>query len=578
MYIDIVPNRASPPAILLRQSVRDGDKVRKETLANLSHLPLESARAIQAVLRGEPLRSGSESIEKVRDRALGAVQAVRTTMRRLALDRLLAARASQERSLVLGMVAARILMPGSKLATARSWGTTTLPEELGIQKATEDDLYRAMDWLLGRQEAIENALAARHLRDGAMVLYDLSSSYFEGEGCPLAKRGYSRDGAPGTLQVNYGLLTDDVGRPISVSVFPGNTTDSTTVMEQARKVKERFKVQDMVLVGDRGMITKKQIGELATLEGLDWITALKSADIASLIDDKTIQMDLFDKATFSEITHADYPGERLVACFNEDLKKRRAHKRAELIAATRVLLDKVVQRVVSQAGGKYKLDTPDKIGVAVGKIIAKHKVGKHFKYIIGDKKFEYAVDQEKIDHEARVDGIYVIRTSLTAEQRLAADAVRDYKRLTRVERAFRCFKMVDLKVRPIHHFAEPRVRSHILLCMLAYYVEWHMYQAWQNLLFCDSELDVNRPVRDPVAPAEPSASARAKAKTKRTPDGRPVHSFSSLLRDLGTITRSTCRVPGSSQGSSTFELDTLPSPLQREALALVEAITMYPVE
>ena len=572
MYVEIIPNRSSPPAILLRQSTREGEKIRKTTLANLSHLTIEQARALQAVFRGETLAAPGAAIEKLSDRQHGAVEAVRITMRRLGLDSLIDPRPSRQRNLVLAMVAARIVMPRSKLATARSWGTTTLPQEMGVAGATEKDLYAAMDWLATRQESIEERLAARHLKEGGMVLYDLSSSYFEGEACELAKRGYSRDGCPGTLQVNYGLLTDDEGRPVALSVFSGNVADSKTFMAQVKKVQTTFKLKEMVIVGDRGMITKAHVTEMSQMEGVDWITALKSGAIRALVEDTSIKMELFDKMNLFEITHPDYPGERLVVCRNTELAKRRAHKRAELIEATRKKLDEVRERV-----GNGKPRGKAAIGVAVGKIVNKYKMAKHFVLKIESRAFSYELDQANIDDEARLDGIYVVRTSVRKEKVSPDDTVRNYKRLTRVERAFRCYKTVDLKARPIHHYAAPRVSAHLFLCMLAYYVEWHMQRAWRGLLFSDETLDEHRLDRDPVAPAKPSESAKRKAKTKKTPDGQPVHSFTTLLGELACVVRSTCRAPALGKSAPTFEFDTTPSVLQRQALDLVRALPVYPV-
>lgn len=572
MYIEIIRNRSSPPAVLLRQSTREGDKIRKTTLANLSHLTLEQARTLQAVFRGTNLVAPDAAIEKISDRQHGAVDAVLTTMRRLGFDALLASRPSRERSLVAAMVAARILMPRSKLATSRSWDTTTLPQEAGISGATEKELYAAMDWLVEHQDAIEQRLAKRHLTDGGMALYDLSSSYFEGETCELAKRGYSRDGRPGTLQVNYGLLTDDNGRPISLSVFPGNVSDSKTFMSQVEKAQKSFELKEIVIVGDRGMITNAHVSTMAAMEGVAWITALKSAAIRRLVDDKSIEMTLFDQRNLFEIAHPDYPGERLVACRNNELAKRRAHKRQELIEATKVKLDEIREQVKS---GKRRGNA--KIGVAVGKVVNKFKVAKHFVLNIESRAFSYELDLNRIEEEARLDGIYVIRTSVTKEKATPDESVRNYKRLTRVERAFRCYKTVDLKARPIHHHLDNRVRAHLFLCMLAYYVEWHMQLAWRSLLFSDEELDQDRLSRDPVDPAEPSISAKKKARTKKTPDGQPVHSFSTLMGALACLCRSTCRSPSLGGDAPTFELDTLPSDLQRRALDLLRALPTYPV-
>jgi transposase len=429
-----------------------------------------------------------------------------------------------------------------------------------------------MDWLADQQEAIEKRLAARHLKEGGLVLYDLSSSYFEGEACVLAKLGYSRDECPGTLQVNYGLLTDEEGRPVALSVFAGNVCDSKTLMPQVKKVQSTFGIKEMVMVGDRGMITKALVKEMAGMDGVEWITALRNASIRDLVEDKTVEMTLFDDRNLFEVTHPDYPGERLIACRNIELAKRRAHKRHELIEATKKKLDEIVERVK-----KGKLKGKARIGVAVGKVVNKHKVAKHFILNIESRLFTYEVDKVKVDAEARLDGIYVVRTSVELEKCSPEDVVRNYKRLTRVERAFRCYKTVDLKARPIHHYAEHRVRAHLFLCMLAYYVEWHMQLAWRPLLFSDVELDDDRLVRDPVAPAKASESAKKKARTKKTPDGGSAHSFATLLDELACIVRSTCRAPALGEKAPTFEIDTTPSALQRQALDLVRALPVYPV-
>jgi len=567
MYIAIVPNRSSPPAILLREGYRAGGKVKNRTLANLSSLPMDQVEAIRAVLRGEALRPIDELFEITASAHHGHVQAVRAAMDRLGFDRLLAARPSRERDLVCTMVAARIVAPHTKLATTRWWQTTTLAEDLGVRDASEDDLYAAMDWLLARQGAIEQKLALRHLTPGSLVLYDLTSSYFEGTTCPLARLGHNRDGKKGKLQVNYGLTTDRRGCPVAVAVFEGNTADSATLTAQVQKLREGFGIATLVLVGDRGMISQRSIDEeLSEIDGLAWITALKSERIRALIAGGGLQLGLFDARNLFELSHADYPGERLMACRNAELQKLRTHKREALLQATEKELEKVRAMVA-----RGRLRGRDQIGVRVGKVVNKYKVAKHFMLEIADDRFVFARREEQIAAEAVLDGIYVIRTSLPAEQMSAEDTVRSYKALSDVERAFRSLKTIDLKVRPIHHRLADRVRSHIFLCMLAYYVEWHMREAWRPLLFADEDQAAKR-TRDPVAPAKRSAGAETKALTRKLPDGSLAHSFRTLLEHLATIVRNTCRTPAAKATAATFQIVTTPSPSQRRALELIDAI------
>ncbi len=561
MHIHIVPNRGSPPTVLLRESFREGAKVSKRTLANLSALPAAQVDAIRAVLRGEELRPLGHSLEITASRAHGHVQAVSATMRRLGLASLLGSKPSRERELVLAMVASRIIAPHTKLATTRQWHTTTLAEDFGVTEADEDDLYAAMDWLLERQDTIQKKLAARHLSAGGLVLYDLSSSYFEGLTCPLARRGYSRDGKPGTLQVNYGLLTDARGCPVALSVFEGNTTDSKTFMPAVQRVREDFGLQQVVMVGDRGMISQKAIDELRESEGIDWITALKTTSIRALVEQGQLQLDLFDERNLVELSSPDYPGERLVACRNGALAKLRAHKRQELLVATEASL-----AVIKLSVDGAKLSGQDKIGVRVGKIINKYKVAKHFELSIGPASLSWQRRQDLIDAEAALDGLYIIRTSVTAQQMDASQCVRNYKSLAQVERAFRSLKTIDLKVRPIHHRLADRVRSHIFLCMLAYYVEWHMREAWRELMYADTE-QAAKATRDPVAPAKRSTSAHAKAVSHALPDGSPAHSFATLMAQLATIVRNTCRAPHAGPDAPTFDLTTTPGPIHARVVA-----------
>ena len=551
---------------LLRRSYREDGKVKNETLGNLSHLPDALIDIIRRSLQGETFVAASQAFEVVRSRAHGHVQAVALAMQRLGLASVIASQPSRERDLVLAMVASRIVQPDTKLATSRRWHCSTLAEDFGVADANEDDLYAAMDWLLARQDTIEQKLAARHLREGALVLYDLSSSYFEGSCCPLAKRGYSRDGRPGTLQVNYGLLTDVRGCPVAVSVFEGNTCDSLTFLPAVQRVRERFGLAQVVMVGDRGMVSQKAIDDLRGQGGIDWITALKSVSIRALVEQGHLQLGLFDQRNLAEITSPEYPGERLVACRNDALAKLRAHKRESLLQATEALLAQVKASV--DAG---RLTGQDKIGVQVGKIINRHKVAKHFELSIGEAALGWTRRQDAIDAEAALDGLYVIRTSLDAKRMDAPSCVRSYKALSNVERAFRSLKTVDLKVRPIHHRLADRVRAHILLCMLACYVEWHMREAWRKLMFADTE-QAAKATRDPVAPAKRSAAAQRKASSKLLDDEEPAHSFATLMAQMATLVRNTCRTHSAQADAPTFELLTTASSHQQRALALIQAI------
>jgi len=566
MHIDVIPNRGSRPAYLLRESYREGARVRKRTLANLSSLADEQIFAIRAILRGESLAPATTRFEATVSRAHGHVQAVRQAMRELGFAQLIGTRPSAERDRVCALVAARMLAPDTKLATTRWWHTTTLAQEFGVEHADEDDLYGAMDWLLERQSTIEQKLAKRHLSEGGLVLYDLSSSYFEGSCCPLAKLGHNRDGKKGKLQVNYGLVTDRRGCPVAVSVFEGNTADSKTLLPQVKRIQVDFGIEQLVVVGDRGMISHKAIDEFKRVPGVAWITAMKSAQIRALVEESGLQMGLFDERNLFEFTHPDYPGERLVACRNRQLAQLRAAKRAELLKATAAELDKVCAMVE-----RRKLTGADQIGVRVGTVINKYKVAKHFELSIEQVRFSYRIDPAKVEQEAVLDGIYVLRTPLRRQLIAAADIVRSYKSLSNVERAFRSLKTVDLKVRPIHHHLPDRVRAHILLCMLAYYVEWHMREAWRGLLFADED-QAAKATRDPVAPATRSEEAEHKAQTHTLSDGTPAHSFRTLLDELSTIVRNTCRATADS--AATFTIVTQPNAVQQRALKLLEAIAV----
>jgi len=553
---------------LLRRSYREGGKVRNETVGNLSHLPTPVIDLIRRALRGEQLAPAAEVFEITKSTPHGDVGAVLQTMRRLGLTALLSSRRCKEADLVMGMLAARIVAPHTKLATTRWWQTRTLAEELSISDADEDDLYAAMDWLLERQNSIEKKLAARHLEEKGLVLFDLTSSYFEGHTCPLAKRGHNRDGKRDKLQVNYGLLADRRGRPIAVSVYDGNTNDPKTLKPQVLKLRNDFGIHSVVLVGDRGMISQKAIGELRDIEGLAWISALKTGQIRALVKGGQLQLGLFDKRNLFELTHPDFPGERLVACHNSELGKLRAHKRASLLEATKRELEKV--RGMVQRG---RLSGQAKIGVRVGRVINKYKVAKHLALQIEDARFDFKVLEDQVNAEAALDGIYVIRTCLSKKQMNAPEAVRSYKALSNVERAFRSMKTLDLEVRPIHHRLADRVRAHIFLCMLAYYVEWHMLEAWRPLLFSDEDQSA-KANRDPVAPAQRSSNALAKMTTHALDDGTPVHSFRTLLEDLATIVRNTCRTPGAGDQAPTFTVVTTPTVQQQRAISLLESIRL----
>ncbi len=652
MYIATIPNRNSPPAILLRESYREKGKVKNRTLANLSSLPPQSIDILRRSLKGENLVS-TNAFEIIEDGspAHGHVNAVMTAMGRLDFSRLICSRRSRQRDLVVAMIVARILEPKSKLATTAWWADTTLPEMLDVSDADENDLYDAMDWLLEHQSCIENKLAGRHLENNALTLYDLTSSYFEGQTCPLAALGHNRDGKKGKLQVNYGLLTNRKGIPVSVSVFEGNTGDPKTLMPQVEKMRDAFGIKQFVMVGDRGMLTQKQVDALHDIDGVDWIGALRPEAIKKLATNGAIQMGLFDKRNLFEVKHPDFPGERLIACRNTELAHRRSIKRESLLKATVKELDRVRGMVrrgrvsgkkeiddrvrgilkkyrigkhfeldIREDGFKYKVNEDtltaevtakskgnqalvekrlkrsrghiesivkqlttlsrkvdqgrlhgqDKIGVRVGKVINKYKVGKHFELEIRDNDFNFEINRDKVKKEAALDGIYIVRTSLPKERMDADETVRSYKLLSQAERAFRSFKTVDLMVRPIRHRLEDRVRAHIFLCMLAYYVQWHMMEAWRPLLYADEDQKA-KDLRDPVAPAKRSDSAMKKVRTKRLDDGSRVYSFRSLLGHLGAIVRATCRCSGGDT-LATFTMITRRNPKQQKAFDLLQTI------
>jgi transposase len=550
----------------LRRSFRQDGKVKHETLGNLSDLPTHVIDLISRSLKGETFVPADEAFRVLRNRPHGHVEAILAMIRRLGLDSFIASRPSRQRDLVTAMIAERLLFPCSKLATTRHWLDTTLAEELHLEDATEDELYAALDWLLGRQKAIETKLAKRHLADGALVLYDVSSSYYEGETCPLARRGHDRDGKTGRPIIVYGVLTDADGRPVAVQVYPGDTGDPTTVPDQVTKLSRQFGLSRIVLVGDRGMLTQTQINTLKEHPGLGWISALRSPAIRGLLADGHLNRSLFDAVNLAEIASPDFPGERLVACYNPLLAEKRRQKRESLLAATEARLTKLSRAVSRRTKAVL---TAAEIGVKAGRVIGRHKMAKHIRLTIRDGLFTWERDEESIENEGLLDGIYVIRTSEPAERLPSAESVRSYKRLSQVEQVFRCRKGIDLLVRPIHHRLEPRVRAHVLICVLAYYVEWHLRRAWRPLLFEDEELDHDRATRDPVAAAAPSDSVRRKKTTHQTAGGLPVHSFRTLLAHLGTRSRETYRVE-SDPGGATFARVTELDPVQGEALRLLE--------
>ena len=569
MYVESVPNRNSPPAILLRDSSRLKGRVVKRTLANLSAWPTAQLDALRRVLKGESLVSPSDAFQIQRSAPHGHVAAALGTLRRAGLEPILFRSRCPERDLVVAMIVARILEPSSKLATARGFHPDTASSSLAAvldldQTVEETQLYRSLDWLLGRQQSIENALAKRHLSEGCLVLYDVSSTYFEGRHCPLARFGHSRDERSGNPQIVFGLLTNSEGCPVAVEVFAGNTGDPTTVASQVSKLRERFHLKKVVLVGDRGMLTSARIREdLKPLEGLRWISALKSIQIQQLVQGGALQLSLFDQHDLAEIQHASYPGERLIACRNPLLAEERSRKRKELLEATEKQLKKIVEATQRK---KRPLRGRKEIGLTVGKILGRYKMGKHFSLFIEEDGFRCERKQANIEREAALDGIYVIRTSVPAETLSSEKVVGCYKRLSDVERAFRSLKSVDLKIRPIYHHLADRVRAHVFLCMLSYYVEWHMRQALAPMLFDDDDPQAAEAARKSiVSPAERSSKAKRKDFLKRTEDGMLVHSFQTLLKDLATLTRNEVRV-----GEQTLQMVATPTLVQQRALQLLQ--------
>ena len=567
MYVETVPNRSSPPAILLREGRREGKKVIKKTLANLSHWPAHKIDGLRRLLKDETLVSVEDAFTIERSWPHGHVEAVLAMIRKIGLDRLIGAKRSRQRDLVVALLVERLIHPCSKLATTRLWHATTLARELGVEDADADDLYAAMDWLLARQERIEDKLAGRHLMAGGLVLYDVTSSYYEGRTCPLMRFGYNRDRKRGKTQVVYGVLTDASGCPLAVSVYPGNTGDPATLEDQVVRLKGRFGLERVVLVGDRGMLTEARIESLRRHPGLGWISALRAPAIRGLVEGGALQLSLFDERNLAEITTPAFPGERLVAWLNPLLADERARKREDLLAATEKQLDRIVRQVARRR--KTPL-TAAEIGHKVGRVGGRFKVAKHFRLQITDGAFAYARDQHAIAAEARLDGLYVIRTSEPAERLSPEDAVRGYKGLAQVEQAFRCLKGLHILVRPIRHRQERRVRAHIFLCLLAYHLEWHLRKALAPLLFDDETLEQDRRTRDPVAPAEPSPAAKRKKTRRQTDDGLPVHSFETLIAELATRCRHRCRLMADPEAPTVQRL-TEPTSIQQRVLDLIDA-------
>lgn len=571
MYVALVPNRNSPPAYLLREGYREGGKVKTRTLANLSHWSLAKIERLRRVLRDETLPEAGEGLTMLRSLPHGHVAAALGTARKIGLDRLLAAGAAPARwvALVLAMIVARVIAPASKLGTARqldaSTATCSLGPLLGLGAVSEQELYAALDWLLGQQSRIEQRLARRHLSQGTLVLYDVSSTWFEGRTCPLARHGYSRDGKRGSVQIVFGLLCASDGCPVAIEVFEGNAADPTTLTVQVEKLKQRFQLAHVVVVGDRGMITAARIEELLKPAGLDWITALRAPSIRVLVEEGAFQLSLFDERDLAEVTSPEFPDERLVVCRNPLLAGERARKRQELLAATEADLRKVAAKVNRR---RQPLRGAAEIGIAAGAVLNRHKVAKHFILAITDDTFTFHRNAEAIAAESQLDGFYVIRTSLSQATLAAPEVVRAYKGLCQAERAFRSLKTVDLEIRPIHHRLADRVRAHVLLCMLAYYLEWHMRQMLAPILFDDHQRKQAAAARSSiVAPAQRSEAAHRKAASKRTDDGLPVHSFRALLSELATFTRNTMALARAPKDR--FLLYPQPTPIQARAFELL---------
>jgi hypothetical protein len=570
MYIEAVPNRSSPPAILLRESYRDSGRVRKRTLLNLTDWPGDLVAGLRALLKGGTvIPAGQQALTITRSLPHGHVAAVLGILRQSGLDRLLGPAGNRCRDLVIALIVSRIIAPTSKLATAKALDPATAASSLGmvlgLGEVDEDELYTALDWLLARQPAVEAALAKRHLEGGTLVLYDVSSSYLEGRRCALARRGYNRDGKKGKLQIVYGLLCAADGCPLAIEVFAGDVADPATLSSQITRLKQRFHLTHVVLVGDRGMITQARIGEDLKPAGLDWITSLRAPSIKALVEGGALQLSLFDQRDMAAITAPEFPGERLIVCRNPDLARERTRKRDELLAATERDLAALAAAVARR---NRPLRGAAKIGLKVGAVLARHKMAKHFALAITDDGFSFTRKTAAIAAEAALDGLYVVRTSLPAESLDDAGTVGAYKSLALVERAFRCLKTVDLQVRPIYHWLADRVRAHVFVCMLAYHVEWHMRARLAPMLYADADPEAAKARRASiVAKAQRSPSAIAKQTTGRTADGLPVHSFHSLLADLATLSRNT--MVTALAPDHPFTLTTRPTPIQHQAFQLL---------
>jgi hypothetical protein len=565
MYVDRVPNRGSPPAVLLREAWREGGRVRKRTIANLSDWPRQRIETLRRLLRDEPLVPAAEVFTIETSTPHGHVEAILGSIRKLGLDTVLASKRSRPRDLILALVVERLIHPCSKLATTRLWKTTTLGETLGVSDVDVDEVYDALDWLLARQPQIEKKFAGRHLTEGGVVLYDVSSSYYEGRHCALARFGHDRDGKRGLPVIVYGVTTDAVGRPVAVEVYPGGTGDPTTVPDQVEALRTRFGLSRVVLVGDRGLLTETQLQHLRRYPGLGWISALRSPAMQALVESGALQLSLFDEQHLAEITSPAYPDERLIVCFNPLLAEERRRKRQELLAATEQALTKIAKEAARRTRTPFDDAT---LGVKVGKVVNHYKVGKHFAVSISAGRVRWTRQEAHIQQEAQLDGFYVIRTGEPLDRLSPEDTVRHYKGLSRVERAFRCLKGIDLRVRPIRHRTDDHVRAHIFLCLLAYYVEWHLRQAWAPLLFHDDELEATRATRDPVAAPTPSRTARRKKAQRTTAQGQPVHSFETLLVELATRCQHTCRLRSDPTGPTLRQVNP-PTPLQARALELL---------
>jgi transposase len=575
MYIERIPNRNSPPAVLLRESYREGGKVKKRTLANLSKLPDEVVDNLKLALKGATAIKADqlpENLEIIRSLPHGHVSAILKTLKKLGLDKIIDGEKSRERSLIEAMIVARIINPASKLATARGFDedtcTSSIGKVLGIEKAHSNELYEALDYLLSKQTKIESKLAQKHLKDGSLILYDVTSTYVEGEHCPLAQYGYNRDKKKGKAQIIFGLITDKYGRPIAVEVFEGNVLDNQTLSQQIEKVKERFKLNKIVWISDRGILTDKNINELIKKkENIDWITALTKTQVRLLAEKEQIQLGIFDQRNLIEITSDLYPEERLIVCRNPLVAESNKIKRAKLIEKTEEELNKIVLATTRE---KRKLKGKEKIGLRVGKVINKFKVAKYFELDISEERFNYNLKEEVIAQEEKLDGIYIIRTSVSSEEMDSISTVKNYKSLSKVEFAFRCYKTIDLNVRPIYHWKTERVKGHIFLCMLAYYVEWHMKEKLKSMLFEDEELEV---ISEENLNFVISKSAKGKKKKKRNKENDKIHSFRTLLSDLGTITLNKIRANLNGKEIE-FDKVTKPTLLQEKILKLL-GVSLY---